>query len=860
MANISQDGFGWGTGSGSKGTDEEKGGGGATRLKSGPPAIEGISGLGSRLKDIFKGGAKSIHSKTDKPEPRDIQPMYKFNETLDKRLLGLADYYYREGSFEKIQFARKWMRNALIFQGYHELEWSEINVAWDVVLQDSGDYAFPNNYYRTLIQHGIKAYVKNAPIIEPVPSNDDADAQAAAKAARTALEIIKRSVGYDYIRVIEAQNLHLFGNSFRFNYYSKDSRYGFVTQPVYEDSDVVMSPPGSVCQQCGPMEGQFDLCPQCGGPISEHTPAVVSKLPFQMGTVRYPKGEVITEIVNPLEIYIRNSAYSLRFAPFIIRNRVVDRLALQAAHPDIQLAPRGDEGGGEAYSVGGDLGLIYLQSLSDLPGDPTQYAAWYERATASAKALLVEAWIRPSAYFFDKELIKLFPDGVYIRKTGDTLLEAVPDTIEDHWTHYVYTPVPGRIWGDGNDDLIPGQLKLDETDRLIQRNQGYNSAPLLVINSQMIDKTEILNDPSTIIESRSGGRPISDNFAQIKSSPLSQETWQWREAQKFDMSFHSRFSPSQAGQHQPGVNTFGGQESMAAKSEDALFQNLMLWKSSDENWARQVLKLASENWMDERIHAVSGINGRWEFEKLRGAALDLDKFTIVARVSPVDPTQQDAFSQAVASGALDPQDPRVKRKMMELFHLPLELDSFYDDAKVQWKEIEQMKQSLAKLPPGQFDQAQQQRQMMAQMAQATGGQAPPMPLPGQIQPEMVVDNDAVHIDICRSFCNSDESKDNPQLRQLVKDHAQLHIVNMLRQGQMQAVIQGAQQQEQQQPGAPQSGPSKPNGKEKPQSGKNGGQTPQNPITRQQRAEKGAAAKGHRPQPSSGNQHHVQRLT
>src|SRR5260370_844489 len=495
-------------------------------MSANTPLPSAISGLMSGVRDLFKGAAKPIHSKTEKPRPRDIQPMYKFNEAIDQRLLGLADYYYREGSFEKIQFARKWMRNALILQGYHELEWSEINVAWDVVLQDSGDYAFPNNYYRSLIELGVKAYVKNAPIIEPVPSNDDADAQAAAKAARTALEIIKLTVGYDYIRVIEAQNLRLFGNSFRFNYYSKDPRYGYVTQPVFEDSDVVMSPPGSVCAQCGPMEGSFDSCPQCGQPIQQHTPAVVSKMPFQTGNVRYPKGELITEIVNPLEIYLRSSSYALSFAPFLIRNRVVDRLALQAAHPNIQLAPRGDEGGGEAYSTGGDLGLIYLQSLADLPGDPTQYAAWYERATASAKALLIEAWLRPSTYFFDAELLKRFPDGLYIRKTGDTLLEATNDTIEDHWTHYIYKPVPGRVWGDGDDDLIPPQLKLDETDRLIARNQGYNSVPLLVINSQMIDKNEILNDPSTIIESKSGGRALRDNFPQIKTKPPSNENWQ----------------------------------------------------------------------------------------------------------------------------------------------------------------------------------------------------------------------------------------------------------------------------------------------------------------------------------------------
>jgi hypothetical protein len=789
--------------------------------------------LGGAVADFFRGADKPVHSKTPKPAPRDIQPHYKFDESLDKRLLGLADYYYREGSFEKIQFARKWMRNALIFQGYHELEWSEINVAWDVTLQDSGDYAFPNNYYRTLIMHGVRAYVQNAPLIEPVPTNSDQEAEAATKAARTALEIIKKTNKYDYLRVIEALNLRLFGNSFRYTYYSKDTRYGYINSPVYTDVDVLLSPGSRLCPQHGPLEGSFSNCPLCGTPTQPHSDPLLASIPTVTGQVRYPKGEIVTEVVNPLEIYIRSSSYDLWHAPFIIRNRVVDRLALQSQYPNIMLAPKGDEGGGEAYAVGGDLGLIYLQSLADLPGDPTQYAAWYERATAAAKALLIECWVRPSQYFFDKELKRRFPDGIYIAKTGDTLLEARNDSIDQHWTHYIYNPVPGRIWADGDDDIIPEQLKLDETDRLIMRNQGYNAAPLLVIDSQRIDKNEILNDPSTIIEAKSAGRPIKDSFAEVTSQPLSQETWQWRAAHLNDMMFHSRVAPSAVGQHEPGVNTFGGQESMAAKSDNSLLPNLMLWKVSDETWARQSLQLAANNWIDERVNAVMGINGRWEYEKLRGAALDMDKFVIESRVLPIDPTQQEALSSAVASGLLNPQDPRVMRKALELFHLPTELDSFYMDAKVQWKEIEKMKGNLQ-----------------------------------QIVPMMIRDNDAVHIDVCRVWLNSDEADDNPDLAQLILQHAQLHIMNMYKQQMMQGVVASANPQGQ--PGAGGGGDASgkmggPGGPKQPsqpgeQKGKDGGQVPKNPQTRQQRAEKGAATKPHRPQPPSGNQHHRQRLT
>jgi hypothetical protein len=820
LPDVPRGGFAAGSGSPSLGTgvpDDTNG----NRRKP-PGGLESlISGIGGKVKDFFGDADKPVRSKTDKPNPRDIKPGYSFDLPLEKRILWHADYYYQEGSFEKIQFARKWMRNALIYQGYHELEWSEINVAWDIVLQDSGDYAFPNNYYRSLVRQGIRAYVQNEPLIEPVPSNDDAEAMAAAKAARTALEIIKKSVKYDHLRVLEALNLRLFGNSFRFTYFSKDPRYGYVTSPVYKDADVLLSPGSSVCDVCGPLEGSFSQCPGCQSPINQHMPPVVSRLPFAAGSVKYPKGEIVTECVNPLEIYLRSSSYDLWHAPFLVRNRVVDRLALQSAFPDVLLAPRGDEGGGEAYATGGDLGLIYLQSLADLPGDPTQYAAWYERATAAAKALFIEVWLRPSSYFFDKEMRKRFPDGVYIAKTGDTLCEARNETMDDHWTHYQFNPVPGRIWADGDDDLIPPQLKLDETDRLIQRNQGYNSSPLLVIDSQRIDKNEIINDPSTIIECKSAGKPIKDAFEVIKSQPLSQETPMWRNMQLADMQFHAQVSPAAMGLHETGTNTFGGQESAAAKSDNSLLPNLMLWKVSDETWANQSLRLAAENWLDPRVRAVNGINGRWEFEKLRGSALDMDKFTIETRILPIDPVEQESFSQAVAAGVLSPQDPRVVRKALDLWHLDSELDSNYMDSKKQWKEIEQMKQT---------------------------GQ--------QVQPVLIRDNDQVHIEICRVYLNSDEADDNPQVAQLILQHAQLHMMNMAKTQMMMAAVNGASQEAPgQQP--QQAGPRQPEGA---QAGKRGGQVPQSSMKRQQRAEKGQAARPHKPQPPSGNQYNRRRLT
>lgn len=804
-------------------------------------------GVGQSIKSLFKGGPEVARdTEAGKPNKNDIYPPgYPQHEEKEKRILWLAQKFYREGSFEKIQLARKWMRNSLMLQGYHELDWSEVNVAWDALIRDSGDFAFPNNYYRSHIKNGASLYIQNEPRFDIAPASDDYEAQAISKAAKTALEIIKENVQFDYLRVLEAIYLRLYGNSFRYAYYSLDPRYGHITAPVYQEKDITIGNGiWGPCPQCGGMgEGMPNVCPQCGNalPVDAVHPPLKSKVPQKMGQVSYPRGQEQCEIVSPMQCGTRSSSPNIYVTPYFYRARIVDRIALQGDFADVDIMTNGrlgtndDEGSGSAYAAAGDLALVYDQSLADLPGDPTQYAAWYERATSYSRCFYLQMWMRPAQYRFDEELSEDYPDGIGadIADMG-TLLEAKNDSIDDHWTHFGYNFVPGRFWWDGDDDLIPGQLKLNETDRLIMRNQAYNSVPQKVVDKQRIDVDQITNDPEELIICKVGGRPVNEAIMNLEGQQLPQEVWQWRATQLQDMEYHSGVFGSSIGAHDPGVNSFGGQEFMASKTEQAMSPMLLVFKEANEQWARQMLKIAANNWLDDRVKTTMGINGQWEFKKLRGRMLQLDKVKVTAAVIPVDYTEQQSFSQAVASGVLNPQDPRVQQKALELYNLPKELSSFSADAKVQWDEIDQMKQ----------------------------GQ--------QVMPMLLRDNHQVHFEICRDWLISDEGRYAPQeIQAMVYQHMQQHMIQMATMQKVQMAIAGSGQEGQQdqgQPGEDQSqqqggasGVRQPNaGQGATQGGRRGGQVPASSAARQGRAQRGAAAKPHRPQPPGGNQYKVGR--
>jgi len=531
------------------------------------------SGLMAGIRQLFKGGDKPIRSPLAKSQ-KDVFPSYPQSEKPEKRILWLLDQYYYQSQYEKLQLHRKWFRNHLFYTGYHDSVLSDTGMSFDSVGVNQAEYSFAANDYRAYIRYGAAMYVQTAPDFIAQPTSADIEAQGVAEAARATLAMMKENIGYDAIRAMEATNLRIYGNSFRYNYYSVDPRYGFVTAPVFEDVEVQLDAGSWQCPNCGMGgEGIQSVCPSCGPsapqPIQQIPPNTAT-VPQLQGKTVYPKGQEICEVVWPFEVYVRSSVKNLWQAPYLLRVRMVDKPSLQATYPKADF-------GGDAYMPGDtvnaseDIGLIYQQAIPELPSDPTQYPGWYERAVTQAKTTLIQGWIRPNQFFFDDELRKKFPDGLYAAKADDCLLESRNESMDDHWTHFKHIHVEGRFWGDGDDDLLPDQMLVDEVDRLILRHVDYNTLPVLLADTQKLDKNNIINDAGYMIEVKNLGQRNLDQVAKwLPGGQLSPDVWNWRGAKKQDMQFHSGISPASMGQHVPGIDTFGGQQTAISQNQQML--------------------------------------------------------------------------------------------------------------------------------------------------------------------------------------------------------------------------------------------------------------------------------------------------
>jgi len=661
-----------------------------------------ISGIMQKVTSMFKGGTDSlVRDKLEKQDKRSIVPSYPWDKPLEERIKWMLDQRYWQLQYEKLNLHRKWFRNHLFYAGYHDSVLSDIGFSFDSLGTNSAEYGFASNYYRSYIRYGAAMYVQTSPEFIAQPTSPDAESQGVAEAARATLDIQKENIGYDAIRAREATNLRLFGNSFRYAYYSVDPRYGFVTQPVYEDVEVQISEGSWMCPVCGLQgEGQVQVCPADGPgapapPIN--TPPQTAQVPQHKGNVAYPKGQEICEVIWPFEVYVRSSVKTLREAPELLRVRMVDKLALMANFPKANMKNSGISGSSVGTSE--DIGLTYQEIIPDLPNDPTQYAGWYEQAIAAQKEMFIQGWIRPSQYFFDEELRKKFPVGMYAGKAGDCLLETRNESMDDHWTHFKHIHIEGRFWGDGDDDLIPLQMQFDECDRMLMRHVDYNTMPLLMVNAQKVDKKNIISDAGYMVELKNLGNGAVDGAMKwFPGGQISPDVWNWKNSRLKDMQFHSGVSPAAIGQHEEGINTFGGQQTAAAQAQGMLAPLQLMYKEENELWAMQMTKLACENWLDDRVQATMGNNGQWEFKMLRGEMLRMDGIRWVARIIPLDPTKQQNMVSAISAGAFNPQLPQpVQNKMLELYQLSGDLNPNNRDSKVQTKEIQQGK-STGKFP------------------------------------------------------------------------------------------------------------------------------------------------------------------
>jgi hypothetical protein len=495
--------------------------------------------------------------------PSEPQAPELFHETREGKLLSdLIDNLEQPDETVRELMVRVWKKMENYWRDRQYIIWDEIASDWrtpeEIKLDDKSldidpaAYAKIINIYKAHGQAIISALSAGLPFVRFFP--DDADSQDdifTAKSYSKLAELIQKRNKGQLLFIRALFLLYNCGTVFAYNENRDTDQFGTLEKPKYEDVPVVNRQ--QFCPSCGLMLGseQHDVppppdltqpptempapdaqtvqpangipepppqsCPQCGNTVNPDYEDYHDVIPRLVGYTQEPKSHECIEIFSGLHVKVPHWVTSQEQTPYLSLETEEHVALLRDIYSEVAelIAPSGDD---TTYDR-------QARRNSDYRGD-----------TPRDLMTLKRAWIRPWAFNQlgtkgeakdDVEYLKsLYPEGVYISKVGDLIVEAVPDRLDDHWT-ITRDPLSNHLHSDPlAQSLVSVQDIQNEVTNLTLETIEFG-IPETFYDSDAIDADQYGKS-----EARPGmlypikPRPtmgVDSSFHTIKTSTLSQE-------------------------------------------------------------------------------------------------------------------------------------------------------------------------------------------------------------------------------------------------------------------------------------------------------------------------------------------------
>lgn len=718
---------------------------------------------------------------------------------------------------------RKWLKNIRFYEGRQLGYISNYTGRWVDVDPKPGDPYYINNQYRYFVKSITKEWVRSNAEMLVNAKSDDPKQIGKARIARVILQDYQRKIWTADLRQTESKHAVLNGNYFRYTYWSAAAGQ-MMDMPIYENRTMAMGDPSYYCPACGSegyldqteleMGDQFPTCPDCGADGMEVQEPEQMNVPVQTGSQPIMSGDVVTEVVDPMEIKLHMHARRLEDSPYLRRKRIVLREIIEAAYPWVEYP---------LANPSAWTSLHYQEDLELSPGNVSVggIRADYAEAGTGINQRMVEFsqfWLEPVLYGSyavskDEELANgtvlpagtalrdLFPDGLYIAMVGQTVVDLRGENKGDHWCHGVYDLIPSRIWGDGTEDSVEQQRQLNEIDSLIIENIMNCDAPMTIYNPLKIKRGQISGKPREVVPLNNA--TLSDEpakyFWQPNPRPLPPEVPMKSQQIKQDMQSQFGSFAIETGIPDANVKTATGMSIVRDAAVSMLGVPLELKSAVDVRWANQVLKLVQKNWIGERYIPLMGQYGQPEGQWFAESDID-GEFEITVRQHSWMPRNElelrnDILEALVAGGVpfgiFNPQfPPDAKALVAQRLNIPFDADRQSADARKQRLEIDKIKMAVDVAMTNMID--------------------PIMFAAEQVAVEPLVDDHMTHVETVRAYLKTDQGDAEPmEIRAALLQHLQMHMQAKMQLDMEMAMMMGAMMPQDQAggpPGQPGAGP------------------------------------------------------
>lgn len=515
-------------------------------------------------------------------------------------------------------------------------------------------------------------------------------------------------------------------------------------QPMPEPQGQAISPQAQPpAQEIPQAQGQIELCPNCGAEVEPEDEAIDEKFPQIVGYNEQSKSRTIIDVFGPMYAHMPFYARKQEHMPYV-RLRFEQHFSLlKAIYPNIK-----DKISGATDAQSYDREVRAYNNLDDV----------YTKNLVTSTC----AWYRPWAFeVLDDDSAKLlhetFPDGVYFVRLKDLVAEARPEKLDEHW-EITNNPLSNYIHADpiGKPMAPIQEIRNELTDLALDTFE--HSIPETFVDADVLDFTKYGTSTAKPgmkyqVKKPMGGT-IKDSFYSDKPASMSTEMIEYRKTLDQDGQFVLGSFPSIYG----GPATSGSKTAKEYTESRAMaLQRLnTTWSMLKHWWAGVMSKavpLFVEALVEDEKYVMREGNTGFLNVWIRQAEL-------TGKVGRVEPEANEELPASFS---------QYKQILMELMGMQNDQinAAIFNPANTG---------NVAKVLgwpdfhiPGQDDRDKQYGEI-ADMLQGI-----------DVMPEVGVDDDMVHIQICRSWCVSPTGiatkKQNSEGYMKVVAHGQAHLEN-----------------------------------------------------------------------------------
>jgi len=633
------------------------------------------------------------------------------HQSWNTKLTSLTDKVDRADTMANIARHRKWLTNMRFYMGQ---QLGYINQAgdWQQITRDPGDPIYVVNLLQYFVSAIMKDYVRSQAILDVSARGGKMTARLAARVGSELLKIVQQKQNTPTAIERDGKFCVILGNTFRYTVCAAGAG-PYRKEPVTQKAYINLVGSSGICTnpECGAVSdlpnmpdgvqqgmgvGQ-QVCPECQQPSMEIAQGVSAEYDQIVGYDTNRSPDVQSGVVDPFEMKLPLNADDIDFAGWLRRERFVDRAKLENAYQWAQLVD-------SATITTGESPLLAQSEIQQSPGNMGGHITGFNNSPLDNELVRFrQYWFRPEEYaeyiFTTPETmangevipantraISLFPHGLYIAKSGSTVLDTADEDKSDYWTHNRWEVVPNAIWGQGVDHIIEAQEMTNELMSLAYEHLMHNTTPPTVIDPNYLSRADWSNKPGFVAVLKKGAPTggVGQAFQQTQPRPLGGDVVGFLEMLKGDMPMLAGGAFSSAS-GLPDVHTDTAR-GMAIQRDQALMlhvSRLNRKAEADVRQGKQQLRIVKKHNLAALYYDHLSDFSELELKLFEECDIDIDleiKDRPGSGVPKSELQKRDDFEAAAMFGGMpmgifNPMVPRQLRRIgTELFNLPWEAE------------------------------------------------------------------------------------------------------------------------------------------------------------------------------------------